>query len=136
MQSLKAPARRILIAEDEPAVLELVVTRLSLTGYVTFQARDGQEALRRLFEVAPAALILDINMPKVDGFEVLSHMRDRGLTREIGVMVLTARNRPEDVCKAIALGARDFLAKPFKDAQLLSRTARLVYKPRYDGAAR
>jgi two-component system OmpR family response regulator len=136
MQSAKATARRVLIAEDDPSVLELVVTRLSLAGYVTFPARDGQETIRRLFEIAPAALVLDINMPKADGFEVLSHMRDRGMTRSIGVMVLTARNRPDDVRKAISLGARDFLAKPFKDAQLLSRVARLVRQPRPNEATR
>ncbi len=136
MQSARGPAPRVLVAEDDPAVLDLVVTRLSLAGYVAFPARDGQETIRRLFEIAPAALVLDINMPKVDGFEVLSHMRDRGMTRSIGVMVLTARNRPEDVRKAISLGARDFLAKPFKDTQLLSRVARLVHQPRHGDVAR
>ena len=121
--------RKILIAEDEPAVLDLLVTRLSIAGYQTFQARNGRDAINRLTDVMPTALILDINMPIADGFEVLYHMRRKGLTGVIPVMILTARNRPEDVRKAIDLGAMDFLAKPFKDAHLLARVARLLRRP-------
>ena len=110
-------------------MLQLIVTRLAIAGYTTFQARDGQEAVRRLREVAPAAMLLDINMPLVDGFEVLSQMHRNGQTKNVAVMVLTARNQPQDVRRAIALGARDFLAKPFRDEQLLARVARLVRRP-------
>ena len=110
-------------------MLQLIVTRLAIAGYTTFQARDGQEAVRRLREVAPAAMLLDINMPLVDGFEVLSQMHRNGQTKSVAVMVLTARNQPQDVRRAIALGARDFLAKPFRDEQLLARVARLVRRP-------
>lgn len=77
----------------------------------------------------PTALILDIHMPIADGFEVLYHMRGKGLTGVIPVMVLTARNRPEDVRNAIDLGEMDFLAKQFKDAHLLARVARLLRRP-------
>lgn len=130
MQLAKQAPRKILVVEDDPAVLQLIVTRLSIAGYVTFQARNGQEAIRRLAEVMPAAMVLDINMPLVDGFEVLNLMRRSGQVRDVAVMVLTARNRPQDVREAIALGARDFLAKPFKDAELLARVARLVRRPK------
>ncbi len=130
MQFAKSPPRKILVVEDDPAVLQLLVTRLTIAGYTTFQARNGQEAIRRLGEVMPAAMVLDINMPLVDGFEVLRQMHRNGQTKDVAVMVLTARNRPQDVREAIGLGARDFLAKPFKDAQLLARVARLVHRPR------
>lgn len=122
-------SRKILIVEDDPAVLQLIVTRLSIAGYTTFQARNGQEAIRRIAEVMPAAMVLDINMPVVDGFEVLSQMKRNGQTSDIAVLVLTARNQPRDVREAIALGARDYLAKPFKDQQLLARVARLFRRP-------
>ena len=65
---------RILIAEDDPMVLELITTRLELAGYQTFSARDGSEALSRLRAVRPDGLVLDINMPILDGFQVLSHL--------------------------------------------------------------
>lgn len=118
-------SRKILVVEDDPAVLQLIVTRLAIAGYTTFQARNGQEAIRRIAEVMPAAIVLDINMPLVDGFEVLNQMHRNGQTNDIAVLVLTARNQPRDVREAIALGARDYLAKPFKDQQLLARVARL-----------
>ena len=120
---------RILVVEDDPAVLQLIVTRLAIAGYTTFQARNGQEAIRRIAEVMPAAMVLDINMPLVDGFEVLNQMHRNGQTNDIAVLVLTARNQPRDVREAIALGARDYLAKPFKDQQLLARVARLFRRP-------
>jgi CheY-like chemotaxis protein len=122
-------SRKILVVEDDPAVLQLIVTRLAIAGYTTFEARNGQEAIRRIAEVAPAAVVLDINMPLVDGFAVLKQMHRNGQTNDIAVLVLTARNQPRDVREAIALGARDYLAKPFKDQQLLARVARLFRRP-------
>ncbi len=119
-------ARRILVVDDDPFVLELLLTRLTLAGYRTFSARDGQEALMRIADVRPEAMVLDINMPRLDGFGVLRHMA-AGAQR-VPTMVLTARNQPQDVQTAISLGARDYLSKPFRDEQLLSRVARLFRK--------
>ena len=120
----------VLVVEDEPMVLELITTRLELAGYKTFSARDGRQALVRLKDVRVAGMLLDINMPNLDGFGVLRHLQDTGEIRRLPTMVLTARNQADDVRQAIALGARDFLSKPFKDEQLLSRVARLVRRPR------
>ncbi len=119
---------RVLVVEDDPMVLELVTTRLDLAGFQTFYARNGREGLDRIQELRPDGLVLDINMPMMDGFEVLSHLKS---VRSFypPTLVLTARNKPEDVKAAIAMGARDFLAKPFKDDQLIARVGRLVRKP-------
>jgi two-component system OmpR family response regulator len=76
----------------------------------------------------PDGLVLDINMPLVDGFQVLVHLMSTGAIQRTPTLVLTARNQPEDVRRAIALGARDFISKPFKDDQLIARVARLVRK--------
>ena len=89
---------RILIVEDDPIILDLITTRLDIAGYDTYFARDG--------------------------FGLLRKMRQEGLN--VPTMVLTARNQPDDVQQAITLGARDFLAKPFKDEQLLQRVGRLL----------
>ena len=120
--------RRILVVDDDPFVLELILTRLTLAGYRTYSARDGHEALQRMADVRPDAMVLDINMPRLDGFGVLRHMAASGLTQRIATMVLTARNQPQDVQKAISLGARDYLSKPFRDDQFLARVARLLRK--------
>ncbi|MDP3853102.1 response regulator transcription factor [Phenylobacterium sp.] len=130
MQGSPNAARyRILVVEDEPMVLELITTRLGLAGYQTFYGRDGYEALARINDVRPNAMILDINMPRLDGFDVLRHMKVSGQLARVPVMVLTARNQADDVQTAIKLGARDFLAKPFNDDQLLARVARLIRRP-------
>jgi two-component system OmpR family response regulator len=119
---------RILVVEDDPMIRELIVTRLELGGYQTFTACDGFHGLASLAEVRPAAMILDINMPRLDGFGVLRKMRETGAIARTPTMVLTARNQPDDVRTAISLGARDFLSKPFRDEQLLARVARLLRK--------
>ena len=130
MQRVEARARRVLVVEDDAFLLELITTRLELAGFDTRAARDGSQALQRLAEFRPEAMVLDINMPVLDGFGVLIHMQAHGLTEKTPTMVLTARNSPEDVAKAISLGARDYLSKPFKDEQLIARVGRLLARSR------
>jgi DNA-binding response OmpR family regulator len=123
---LEARRRRIFIAEDDRNLLELLTTRLSVAGYDTAFGRDGWEAIDGIHSTRPDAIILDVNMPRLDGFGVLRHIRKSPLVANIPVMMLTARNAPGDVKEALALGARDYLAKPFSDALLLARVARLL----------
>jgi DNA-binding response OmpR family regulator len=118
MHSLHSTRKRIVVVDDDRAILDLVSTRLTLAGYDVFSARDGQEA----------AMVLDLNMPGLDGFGVLQRLGKAGTAR-LPILVLTARHDVADVQRAIGLGARDYLAKPFKDAQLLMRVARLVRPP-------
>ncbi len=124
---------RIFLAEDDRNIVDLVTTRLELAGYAAAYARDGWEALSGIHSTRPAAIILDVNMPRLDGFGVLRHLRNSPIVARIPVMMLTARNSPEDVREALNLGARDFLAKPFCDATLLARVARLLRPPRPQG---
>ena len=134
MQRVETRPRRVLVVEDDPFLLELITTRLELAGFDTRAARDGSQALQRLTEFRPEAMVLDINMPVLDGFGVLMHMQAQGLTEKTPTMVLTARNSPEDVSKAIKLGARDYLSKPFKDEQLIARVGRLLARARATAA--
>jgi two-component system OmpR family response regulator len=134
MQRVESRPRRVLVVEDDPFLLELITTRLELAGFDTRAARDGSQALQRLSEFRPEAMVLDINMPVLDGFGVLQHMQAQGLTDKTPTMVLTARNSPEDVSKAIKLGARDYLSKPFKDEQLIARVGRLLVRNRVAAA--
>jgi DNA-binding response OmpR family regulator len=126
---LEARRRQIFIAEDDRNLLELLTTRLSVAGYDTAFGRDGWEAIDGIHSTRPDAIILDVNMPRLDGFGVLRHLRKKPLVAKIPVMMLTARNAPGDVKEALALGARDYLAKPFSDTLLLARLARLL-RPR------
>lgn len=117
---------RILVVDDDPMILDLLVTRLELAGYQVVTARDGHEALKRVVDVQPHAMVLDVNMPRLDGFGVLRHLQSTGRIRSLPVMVLTARYQASDVKEAIRLGAKDFLAKPFTDNQLFLRVGRLL----------
>lgn len=135
MQRVEVRPRRVLVVEDDAFLLELITTRLEIAGFDTRSARDGSQALQRLAEFRPEAMVLDINMPVLDGFGVLMHMQAQGLTEKTPTMVLTARNSPEDVSKAIKLGARDYLSKPFKDEQLIARVGRLLVRSRAPAAA-
>ena len=117
---------RLLVVDDDPMILELLVTRLEIAGYRVTTARDGHEALKRIADGHPHAMILDVNMPRLDGFSVLRHLKSAGRITTLPVMVLTARYQASDVQEAILLGAKDFLAKPFKDNQLFLRVERLL----------
>lgn len=123
-------ARRVLVVDDDAHIVELIVTRLEIAGFETRVARNGVEAIQRLAEFRPEAMVLDINMPLLDGFGVLAHMKAHGLSAKTPTMVLTARNNAGDVAKAVQMGARDFLSKPFNDMQLLQRVGRLLSRPR------
>jgi two-component system OmpR family response regulator len=117
---------RILVVDDDPMMLELLTTRLDLAGYEAHGARDGRQGLARLRDLRPAAMVLDINMPEMSGFDVLQRLRETGQISALPVMVLTARHETSDVQTAIELGARDYLSKPFNDQQFLLRIKRLL----------
>jgi two-component system OmpR family response regulator len=125
---LRATRPRILVAEDDEGLLDLITLRLELAGYDIFQARDGANALRQIRQVNPAGVVLDVNMPVMDGFAVLREVARTPALRSVPIMVMTARNRPEDVQTAIGLGARDYLAKPIDERVFLVRVARLIRK--------
>jgi two-component system OmpR family response regulator len=117
---------RIFIAEDDDGILDLLVTRLRIAGYHTTQEKDGVAALEAIRRNPPSACILDVNMPRMDGFQVLKRLRADPLTAHVPVLILTARRAPDDIKTAIRLGATDYLSKPFNDEQLLARVARLL----------
>ena len=116
---------KILVAEDDRAIRELLDIRLSLAGYRVATAKDGQEAIEHLAG-HPRALLLDLNMPRLDGFGVLEWMGRYGLFKACPVMMLTCRNAREDVQRCLQLGAKDYLSKPFNDTILLARVSRLL----------
>ena len=120
---------RIVLAEDDEAVLELVRTRLEIAGYAVSYARNGHAALELIRSVQPAALVLDLNMPGLDGFGVLTALRNQKNRVPLPTLVLTARHAVEDVKRCLSLGAKDYLAKPFKDKDLLARVGRVVRVP-------
>jgi DNA-binding response OmpR family regulator len=116
----------ILIADDEPLLTELLEFRLGAKGYDTVVAHDGREALAKLEEEKPEAVVLDAMMPVHDGFEVLRRMRANPATADTPVIMLTARRGEADVVGALELGANDYLVKPFLPEELMIRLGRLL----------
>ena len=119
--------KSLLIADDDAEIRHLIRQQLESAGFQTRLARTGHEALNAVYGHRFAGVILDIAMPEMDGFGVLEGVR--GLTNPPPVLMLTARYGADDVSRALALGARDYLAKPFSEQQLISRVERLL-RPR------
>lgn len=116
----------VLIADDEPLLTELLEYRLTARGFETVIAHDGREALAKLEEVRPQAVVLDMMMPVHDGLEVLRRMRASSEHANTPVIMLTARRGEADVVGALELGADDYLVKPFLPEELLVRLSRLL----------
>jgi two-component system OmpR family response regulator len=117
--------RKILVAEDDSGIRLIIRTRLEAAGYQVETARNGLEAMNVAQAFRPDALVLDINMPELDGFGVLERLQKASETR-IPTLVLTARHAADDVKRAVRLGAKDYLTKPFSETQLMARVARLL----------
>ncbi|GEM_PF-505482 len=118
----------ILIADDEPNVVELIKITLSEEGYNTKVAIDGEEALAKAKELKPALILLDVMMPKLDGYEVLKQLKaDPDLfIQRIPVIIISARKMDEDKRKGLELGALRYITKPFKVKELVAEIDRIM----------
>jgi DNA-binding response OmpR family regulator len=120
---------RILIVEDHPLIAELVETRLRIEGMQPFKCPGGREALALVGTEPFDAVILDIMMPDVDGYQVLQHIRAQPSTAHLPVIFLTAKATPADIEKGLALGANHYITKPFSGVDLV-RKVRLCLEER------
>jgi two-component system alkaline phosphatase synthesis response regulator PhoP len=118
------PAPRILVVEDEEAIAQGLVTNLRRKEYEVELARDGEEAWKRLEEGGWDLVLLDVRLPKLDGFEVCQQLR--AAADFTPVLILTARSQPDDVVYGLKLGADDYVVKPFDLAELLARVEVLL----------
>ena len=115
---------RILVAEDETSLNDLLQDALRMNGYETISAKHGLEALRLIREEKPDLVILDINMPQLDGFAVIEKLRNEN--NNVPVIVLTARDQRDDKSIGFGLGADDFVTKPFGLEELLMRVSAVL----------
>ena len=115
---------KVLIVEDERKLLRLLKEGLDLLGYVTDVARDGEEALDLAYVECYDIIILDINLPKKDGFEVLRDIRQ--FNKEVNIIMLTARSDIDDRVKGLDYGANDYMTKPFDLKELDARMRSLL----------
>ena len=117
-------AARILVVDDEPGVREMICDTLRLSDYEPFEATDGFVALKWLRENTVDLVITDVNMPNMDGYELLERMRAIG--DETPALMLTARGERGDVTRGLRLGADDYVTKPFGLEELMLRIAAIL----------
>ena len=114
---------KILLVDDDPDLLALTAFALEQAGFLTVKASDGVEALEAFQREQPDLAVLDINMPRMTGFELAQKIRERS---QIPLIMLTVRSEEEDVVRALTLGADDYLTKPFSPRILLARVKALL----------
>jgi DNA-binding response OmpR family regulator len=116
----------ILAADDDEDILELVTFRLERSGYTVVQARDGEEAFQLAREKQPDLAVLDVMMPKMDGFELTRRLRADETTSRIPIILLTARAQDADLQQGFDAGADDYIRKPFSPQELRARVQAIL----------
>jgi DNA-binding response OmpR family regulator len=116
----------VLVADDDHDILTLISFRLERAGYDVVAARDGEEALRLALERIPDLAVLDVMMPKLDGYEVTMRLRQNRATRRMPVILLTARVQEADIARGFEAGADDYVKKPFSPQELGARVQAIL----------
>lgn len=122
----KPAAKRVLLVEDEESLRRVMKDLLEREGFIVFEAADGVIALDEVDRLAPDLVVLDLNLPRLDGYGVLSHLRARPATQRLPVIVLTARGDEESEVRVFEYGASDYLTKPFRARALSARIHSLL----------
>jgi len=112
--------------DDEPDITALVAYHLAKAGYRVSTAASGSDALKAAREERPDVVVLDLMLPGVGGYDVLQELRNRPETRDVGVILLTAKREEPDRIQGLSLGADDYLTKPFSPAELVLRVQALL----------
>ena len=118
--------KKILIVDDEPIIVRLVESRLKASGYDVISASDGQEALNTARAEKPDLIILDIMLPKMDGYRVCRLLKLDDNFRQIPIIMFSARVQGEDQEKGMAAGAEAYLTKPFNPATFMNKIKELL----------
>jgi DNA-binding response OmpR family regulator len=124
-----APEREqpvVLAADDDEDILELVAFRLERSGYTVLRAHDGEEALELARRERPDLAVLDVMMPKLDGFELTKRLRAEDGTSGMPIILLTARAQDADIVRGFDMGADDYIRKPFSPQELGTRVQAIL----------
>jgi two-component system cell cycle response regulator len=111
----------ILVVDDNKITTKLLHRYLSANGYEAMEAYDGQECLEKVAEQEPDAIVLDVMMPRLDGYQTAAKLKENPATRHIPIVIVTALNDVQNQLKAIESGADDFLSKPIEEKFLIAK---------------
>lgn len=117
---------RILVVDDEPDITALVAYHLAKEGYRVATASNGAEALKAAGEAVPDLIVLDLMLPGASGYDILQELRRKPETKDVGVILLTARKDEVDRVRGLALGADDYVVKPFSPKELVLRVGAVL----------
>jgi len=120
------PQRKVLVADDSRNIINLIRYNFEKKGYSVIEAYDGEEAVKKVLSEKPDIIILDINMPVKDGFEVCKMLRNTPQTLNVPIIILSARSKEFDKLTGFGLGADDYITKPFKIEELVERADSLL----------
>jgi two-component system phosphate regulon response regulator PhoB len=125
---------RVLVVDDEPDIVALVAYHLAKAGYRVSTASSGTDALEAVRRERPALVVLDLMLPGMSGYEVLEQLRSADATRDVAVLMLTARREEPDRIQGLSLGADDYLTKPFSPQELVLRVGAILRRVGAGGA--
>jgi two-component system alkaline phosphatase synthesis response regulator PhoP len=118
--------KRILVVDDEIYIVHILEFSLTMEGYSILTASDGEEALQMIDSERPDLVVLDIMMPKLDGYEVCRRLRQDEQFADLPVILLSAKGRPVDREAGLQAGANDYITKPFSPRKLLEKISELL----------
>ena len=118
--------RSVLLVEDEPNIVDSLSFLMKQAGFAVLVARDGDTALRTIQSRIPDLVILDLMLPRRDGYQVCSAIRENPEWQAVKILMLTARGREHDRRKGLELGADDYVTKPFSNREIVERALRLM----------
>ncbi|HET6467455.1 MAG TPA: response regulator [Geminicoccaceae bacterium] len=121
--------KTVLVADDEPSILLSLRFLLQKAGYTVLTATNGGEALAALEQARPDLILLDVMMPERDGFDVCQSLRGDPSYRDVPIIMLTAKGRDIDRQKGMAMGATDYVSKPFSTRELMDTVRRYLPQP-------
>ena len=116
--------RHVLVVDDSPTGRHAAMTLLQKRGYQVTTAVDGEDALEKIAAARPPVILLDIVLPKINGYQVLRHVKSSEATRDIKVILVSSKSQESDRFWGLKQGADDYIAKPYLDATLLDAVAR------------
>ena len=118
--------KKILVVDDEKALVSLVTLHMQMAGYEVFFANDGWSALDICKRDKPDLVILDLMLPKLNGWEVCRRIREDDSIKDIAVLMLSARSEVDDKVRGFNVGADDYVTKPFSPKELVARVKRIL----------
>ena len=132
--TLTPGGERVLVVDDEPDIVALVAYHLAKAGYRVTTASSGTDALESARRERPSLIVLDLMLPGMSGYEVLEQLRANDVTRDVAVLMLTARREESDRIQGLSLGADDYLTKPFSPQELVLRVGAILRRLSAGGA--